>query len=346
MAIVEGVYRLLGVIAPVNQRLGRIRVNFIPANIALILSVGALAAISWNSVGKVLASRRTPEPQTVDVLISKTRFAQGYVAVQGKLMADSRLTFGEPGGVGNLQLADYTWAPLVDGENGTAIMAQFPAAHDFPGNASDVTVEGILRPLNSVVSRQLKEHKYVHAGIPIDRRFMLVVGRRPGSLQGPIITGTVFGVFALALAWCTFKRNAIFMPADGTSSGSAAALLESASTEPLLVSGTMALNEKKRRFFTNMPAIMQRVQTGDMALLSNITTSSSYFGIKTDEHTGVWMIVMRAGSITEAQSGYVFWGMKKMRATQFRYVNAMTGASERAVVASPAALAAGSTQPF
>ena len=48
------------------------------------------------------------------------------------------------------------------------------------------------------------------------------------------------------------------------------------------------------------------------------------------------MLAMRPGSITEVQAGYVFWGLKKMRATRFRYVNAMTGASERAVVASPA----------
>ena len=44
---------------------------------------------------------------------------------------------------------------------------------------------------------------------------------------------------------------------------------------------------------------------------------------------------MRPGSISEAQSGYLFWGVTKMRATRFRYVNAITGSSERAVVATP-----------
>lgn len=68
-------------------------------------------------------------------------------------------------------------------------------------------------------------------------------------------------------------------------------------------------------------------------------------GMKTTEHSGVWMLVMRAGSITEAQAGYVFWGFKKMRATRFRYVNAMTGASERAVVARPAEAGVAVLQP-
>jgi hypothetical protein len=86
-----------------------------------------------------------------------------------------------------------------------------------------------------------------------------------------------------------------------------------------------------------VPAVLQRLETGDTALLSHLTTSSTFFGVKTQEHAGVWMLVMRPGSVTEAQAGYVFWGMKKMRATRFRYVNAMTGASERAVVATSSA---------
>jgi len=42
---------------------------------------------------------------------------------------------------------------------------------------------------------------------------------------------------------------------------------------------------------------------------------------------------------------YVFWGLKRMPATRFRYVNATTGASEQAVVAGPAATAAAVLQP-
>src|SRR3954466_7158483 len=118
MAFVEGVYRVLGVIAPINQRLRRFRVNWIPCNILLMFGLGVLTAVSWNSVAKVLQSRRPPETQGVDTLIAQTRFAQGYVAVQGRLMGDSRLSLGQDGVTGNLALADYTWAPLADEASG------------------------------------------------------------------------------------------------------------------------------------------------------------------------------------------------------------------------------------
>jgi hypothetical protein len=337
MAIVEGVYRGLGVIAPINQRLSRLRLNAIPANIVLMIGLGAVTAVSWNSVARVLASRKTPEPQTVDTLVAKTRFAQGYVAAQGKLMPDGRLTL--EGSSGNLQLADYTWVPLVDAASGDAILVQFDATHALPANGADVTVEGMLRPMNSSVARRLKETKFVHAGIRIAGRFMLIAGRQPGWLEGPLITGILFGAIVLGLLWSTIRRNVVFMPAEPALSSGRTELLEPTCAAPLLVSGRLALDAKTRRFFTNMPATWHRGENGDVALVSHITRTSTFYGVKTHEHTGLWILAMRPGSITEAQSGYVFWGLQKMRATRFRYINAMTGASEQAVVASPGALA-------
>ena len=334
MAVVEGVYRLLGAIAAINERLGRLRINLIPVNILLMVGLGALSAVSWNSVARVLASRRPPQVQTVKALLATTRFAQGYVAVQGRLMTESRLSFG-----------DYTWVPLGDAETGRAVLVMYAVGHALPADATDVSVEGILRPVNSAIGQRLKETKYVQSGIPVDRRFMIIAGRQPGSLQGPLVTGIVFGSLALALAWSMVRRNVVFMPADGMQSGGSAALFGTPSAEPLLVSGTLSLDAKTRQFFNNMPAVVHRLETGDIALLSRINTSSTFFGVKTKDQTGMWMLPMRPGSITDAQSGYLFWGFSKMRATRFRFVNALTGASERAVVSSPAQAAMPALQP-
>ena len=117
-------------------------------------------------------------------------------------------------------------------------------------------------------------------------------------------------------------------------------LLETLLGLPLLVSGRLTLDEKKRQFFTNMPAIVHRGETGEIALVSHITQTSKFYGVKTSEHSGLWILPMRPGGLTEAQTGFVFWGLKKMPATRFRYINAMTGATEQAVVAIPAAAAA------
>jgi hypothetical protein len=336
MAIVEGVYRLVGAIAPINQRLGRLRINLIPANVLLMFGLAGLALVSWNSVAKVLAERRPPAPQTVDALISGTRFARGYVAVHGRLMAEAPLSLEAKSSSGPSDSADSTWTPLVDAGNRQGILVQLDAEHALPANGPDVTVEGMLRPLSALVARRLKETKFVHAGVSIDRRFMLVAGRQPGSLQGPLVTGTVCGLLALAFLWSTLTRNVIFLPAEPALSGGRADLLETGSTEPLLVSAKLTLDGKTRRFFTNMPAVAQKTATGETALLSPIVTSSTFFGVKTREQSGIWMLAMLPGRIAEVQAGHVFWGLKKMRATRFRYVNATTGASERAVVASPA----------
>jgi hypothetical protein len=339
MTIAEGMHRVVGLIAPVNERLGRFRVNFIPCNIALMLGLGALSVISWNSVARVLQNRRTPEPQAVADVLLKTRFSGSYVSVQGRL-GSSRISVVRPSNSANLQLADYRWVPLVD-DGGKALLVQFPGEQQLPGDGAEMTVEGMIRPMNAQVARQLKDSRYLDERTPIDRRFMLIAGSRPGSLSGPLMTGTLFGVLAVGLAWSILTRNVIFMPVDSGLSGGTPSLLDTATGEALLVSGTLALDAKTRRFFTNMPAVLQRLQSGDTALLSPIETSRRFMGLKTEQHSGVWMLAMRPGSITDAQAGYLFWGFKKMRATRFRYVNSMTGASERAVVAS----AADSTQP-
>ena len=333
MGIVEGVYRVVGVLAPINQRLWRHRLNLIPANVLLIIGLGAVAAVCWNNIGRVLDSRRALAPEPLGALLSGGRPVRNYVSLQGRLVPDARIAFEQQGAAaGNLQLADLTWVPLQHEATGKAILVQFAADSALPGGA-DVTLEGMLRPVPSAVSRQLSQSRFVHAGMPIERRFMLVQGRRPGSLVGPIAVGSFCAILALAFGWATLARNVIFMADEGMPTSGTAAFFEQPSEEPLLVSGTLALDAKTRRFFAHMPALVRRMDTGDTAIISHIETSTTFFGVKTSEHSGLWMLGIRPGSVTEAQSGYVFWGHRKLRATRFRYVSAMTGASERAVVA-------------
>lgn len=336
MAFLEGVYRVVGAIAPINQRLSRLRLNFVPANILLMIGLGAMAFASWSNIATVLQSRRVIDTPSLDRLLSGGRPVRNYVALQGRLMADARLAYGSNGSnssAGNLELADYIWAPLLDDVTGRAILVQFPKDYAFPANGSEITVQGILRPVVSAVTRQLSQTKYVHAGVPIERRFMLVEGSRPGSLGFPAVMGTVTVLLVLALAWATLVRNVIFLPADEAPTGAAAAMFDRPSHQPVLVSATLTLDGKTRRFFTHMPAVVGRSDTGDTVLASHIETSSTFYGMKVQQHSGVWVLGIRAGSISEAEEGHVFWGRRKLRAVRVRYVSALTGAPERAVVA-------------
>jgi hypothetical protein len=331
MSITELVCRVLGFVAPMNERLSRLRANLIPTNILLMLALGVIVAGTGRTVAIVLAARKAPAPQPLSDLLLNPRPTRNYVALEGRLVPDARIDFEEEGSQGNLELADHAWVPLVDRASGKAILVQVPAGRSFDTNGDDVTVEGMLRPIPRAVSRQLSQGNYMHAGRSIDSRFMLVEGRRPGSLTGPFLYGGIAAILLLPMAWSTLTRNVIFMPADRAPG---ATLVAQQGSLPVLVSGRLAFDARTSQFFTNMPAVIQRMDSGDTALVSHLETSRTVWGMKTDVRSGAWVLAIRAGSVTNAEAGHVFWGSKKLHAIRFRYVSGLTGASERAVVAS------------
>ena len=59
-------------------------------------------------------------------------------------------------------------------------------------------------------------------------------------------------------------------------------------------------------------------------------------GVRTQKRSGIWSLVMRAGNITAAKGGFMYWGTERLRATRFRYLDAATGRMDRAVLATSA----------
>ena len=105
----------------------------------------------------------------------------------------------------------------------------------------------------------------------------------------------------------------------------------------MFVSGTLTFDGKTRRFFTNMPGAITRTDTGNVVFASLIETSSTVWGLKRVEHSGLWLLSIQPGSITDVQPGELFWGTQKRRAVRFRFVNGITGKPDRAVLASASA---------
>ena len=164
----SSVYRLLGLLAPINQRASQLRTNFIPANVLLMLALGAIVFLNVNRISTVMKARTPPNPQPVGEFLVKTRFAGGYVAPQGRLATDARLDFDQQSAGGNLTLTDYTWVPLVDRQSGEALLVQFDANESFDQASEDIAIPGILRPTRS------------RAGWPRPTTFM----RERGSIGG------------------------------------------------------------------------------------------------------------------------------------------------------------------
>jgi hypothetical protein len=326
----EGLYRLVGALAPMNQRLSQSRVNLIPANNLLMIGLAAPAGVNWNTAARVVRSRRAPEPQSVrSVLLSPVLPQRTYVALEGTLMSDAGVDLPK-GSSGNLA-TDYTWAPLVDRSTHKAILVQFPAGRVFAATESDATLQGVLRRLPRAVSDQVQNGR--RAGYTIDSRFMLVEGGRPGSLGFPVVAGSVFTAVVLMLLWATVSRNVIFLPDDSAPSGVVSPATPAA---PLRVSARFTKDSRTTQFFTNMPAIATRMANGDMALASHIERSSTYMGLKTSHDLAMWVVAIRAGTMTDVQRGHVFWGLQKTPAIRFRYASSINGKPERAVVGGPA----------
>ena len=141
MSLVEGLYRLLGIVAPMNQRLWRHRVNFIPANVLLMCVLAVIAAGCGRTIAAVLESRRAPQRQPLSELLVSRKPARNYVALEGRLAPDGRIDFPQEGEVGNLELTGYAWTPLVDRATRKAILVQFPADRSFDSNG--------VRPVSS-----------------------------------------------------------------------------------------------------------------------------------------------------------------------------------------------------
>jgi hypothetical protein len=59
-------------------------------------------------------------------------------------------------------------------------------------------------------------------------------------------------------------------------------------------------------------------------------------GVWTQKRSGIWSLIIRAGSITAAESGFMYWGTGRLRATRFQYMDAATGKMGRAVLATSA----------
>jgi len=334
MPILEYAYRFAGLLAPVNQRLARYRTNFIiPLNFVVIVGLGFWVLLNISRLATVVRYSHAPEPQSIGMMLSDSPSASSYVAVKGRVRLGARIEAGENKSGGSVGRTDQAWASLFDPDSGSGILVQLPRNAPFPGSGEEVAVAGTLRPIAPAIRRQLAARNYTYGGIPVDRRLMLVPGDPPGSVTGNTLGLLISLGFLVGFVWTTLTGNVIFKPSEAPG---AYVPVQAGTTAPLRVSGRLRFDDKTSRFFSNMPVTLVRLDTGDLALVNQIETSSTMMGVWTQKRSGIWSLVMRAGSITAAESGFMYWGTERLRATRFRYLDATTGKMDRAVLATSA----------
>jgi hypothetical protein len=328
---IELVYRLLGLLAPINQRLSRFRFNAIPSHLLFLLVLGVVIFINVHMIAAVQRARSLPQPRSVRSVLLMPTPLRSYVMLQGRLLTDARIAFDEQSAAGNLVLTDYVWVPMIDRSAHQAILVRFDANATIDESGNDVGIEGTIVPIPPALKRHLEATNKGRGRTPIVQHYLLAAGRRPGSLTPPVVALAVAAALFLSFVWLTFNKNVVFMASDGVP---VAGTIQQPPLESLIVSGRFTHNGTTHRFFTNVAGSITRAESGNSLLSTIIETSTTRFGIKSVEYSGMWLLSIQSGSITEMRAGHVFWGMKKLRAIRFRFVNGLTGKPEHAVVAS------------
>ena len=332
MTLLDPLYRLLGIVASINGRMSLVRVNFIPSNVGVFVLLVWGAVSGFDQFFEAQRNGDTPRMQALGtVLTYASDPEQQYVSVKGLLMTGARMEYGQTGANGEITSVEKAWAPLVDPATRRAVLVQLGPQRPLDDTSTVTTITGMLRPMESRLRSELTEGSFKEDGKQIDQRFVLVEGETPSPAALALLLGAGCGGLLALFTIAAVKRNVIFMPLS-TSDGPVPAQ----ETPSLFVSGKLHLDEQNRQRFVNVPAAVGTLESGDLAIVSNIDASSRWMGMKTADRAGMWMLAIRPGSTTDVQHGYVYSGWTRLRAVRFRYVSAMDGANERAVLSSTA----------
>jgi hypothetical protein len=185
----------------------------------------------------------------------------------------------------------------------------------------------MVRPMQKFLADELGKSNFDYGGVQVLPGYVLVADETPGdpgSWQlGAALSGGVVLVFGLML----IKRNTIFVPGSpATESADGGADLTQ-----IGVTGTFLLDKHHQRFM-NMPAVMNTLDNGDLALFANIDASSNFMGVTYSQRSGIWVLPIASGSVENVQDGVLYYGTKAMPAVRFSYKETGSNKSRTAVV--------------
>jgi hypothetical protein len=317
-------YHVLGAVAKMNATMWRNRINFVPINVLLI---GIMTLVGFGTVTDAIESlHNASAPLSVSVgqIHDDPRLVQNYVSVTGVDFPIALFEYGSKGSV------DKSWTPLLDPASRRILLVQ-RSGRPAGGDPHESTLTGMLRELDADVRTSLASQNDTVQGAPVETRYMLVAGEQPANpMTSALISVLLFGVVALFLL-ATVNSNTIFQKAN---LGSPVSKLKSVESLAVGGTGTFAFEqsgEVVERQFIDMPSVLAHLENGNPALFSNIDASSRFMGFTTSDRSGIWSLAIDAGSVHDAQAGFLYWGTTRRPAYRFAYRTAR-GAKRRAII--------------
>ncbi len=331
------VYRFLGIVARVNQTLNRYRVNFIPLSFGLTLFLGVAFLGSLFSARAGLEFNPKPAVRTVAEAIQHKNDKSGYVTVKGALDSETGFQESSVDKNSNKTLSVTYYDAILDTKERAVLFVKRAGGENEVNKESKKStgganpdseqkpvptqITGMLTSAGSDVQTELRKFATSSKGDPItvETEYILEEGEKPVD---PVITlvwmgisGPLFLAFILTWVW----HYVVFEKA-----GEQSATVNIATSVPeqgidLRVSGRFSLDGKTTKRFLNVPSFIAPLETGEMALLSNIDASTRFMGITTGKQAGIWAIVLAQNGLHGMELGNLYDGTAVRPAIRIRF---------------------------
>ena len=324
------IYRLLGIVARVNENLSRKSINFIALNWAIMVGLGFLLATGMSETRDALVNGDKPRQVTLTEVLDHRNLERNFVSVAGVLFPDGSLQKTVKHRNSQQETVTGTYVPLLELATKHGIFVE-RAGQPTSGPSRRSAVTGMLKPIDSMLKNKLMETGGKLGPVPFDTDYMLVEGATPGNgwVWG-VLTVVSLALFVLfLLTW--FLRYVVFERTRSLPPSRAQASAEGAGID-LRVSGKFTLDGKAQKRFLNVPATITKLETGELALLSNVDASSKFMGVTTTKRAGLWSIIVPTENLQSAELGLHYVGLAVRPAFRITCRQANSGKTERPIL--------------
>lgn len=328
-------YRLLGLVAKGNERMGRFRVNGIPSNYLILIIVGIVLGIAINATYEAAINGSKPLKLSLENVLDRHDLSKRYVETIGPIVPGASLVYGEEHN-GNVDKVEAVYVPMISKAKQKILLVKFK--EDITNRPPAVTeVKGMLRPPAPMLTKKLTEMGGRIGPFPVNQEYVLEEGSSPTHVvvagMGAGVLGLLMILFAMAIA----RKNLVFQrtPHETHSQPDPATAAAPEGGIALRVSGRFVLGEKVSQRFLNVPAAMGPLKTGELAFVSNIDASKKFMGTVTEVRQGFWAVLMRPESILEPELGRLYLGLAALPAFRLFFTDATTEKPASAVLSFP-----------
>jgi len=327
----EWLYRLIGFVSLINNITSHFRYHFIPLNIIIMGSLAIPCCIALSFIYTALLDGRTPLPLTLADVLAARNHGRNYVTVEGVLHPEAAFTFSRNG----LMRTDAPtlYVPFTEERGYEAIAVRMSAkqAHEISKKPVKVILTGTLKNPFDYTRAMLKHHGRV-GNYHIHVLYQLNAGRKPTEPFAVIILA-FFGIPLVLMLVNFCMRYLVFRP---ISEMHTSLISPGDSVNPIFTwaTGNLTMGYLTRRL-QNVPSRLAFMENGNPVIFSKIDAPGILYGVRFDQLTGYWCIIMQQHGIRRIEPGRYYYGIGASPALRVSFIDARTNSDSMVVLGFP-----------